>query len=168
MTYEEIRREIGHKRGYGAEVSDWSDDDAVLAALTTTQRAAQLSERTEKSEIVRRIIKRGASVFYNAYDWSFLQPVTTLAIASGTEELILPWDFGHFKDKIYFTDSGIFGTPLCVQNDGKILLLRQQQTSTTGVPKYAAEVAMEPTGQQGSRRKLIFWPEADDDYTIQC
>ena len=146
MTYDEIRQRVGYRKGYGVNVSDWEDDE-------------------EKASLVEMALVDGANTFYTAYEWSFLQPQRTLTIESATDELILPGDFGIFLDKIYYTDTN-FGGGLCLVNDGKISLKRQQGASTTGLPQFAAEIPIEPTQQQGPRKKLIFWPTADQDYSI--
>ncbi len=150
VTFDLIRQDIGYLRGYGIHISDWSDNE-------------------DKSEIVEMVIRKGLHMFYEAYEWSFLAPQKPLTIPSGVDELLLPSEFGHFTDAIYYVGSNNqLLERIRPENDGKVMDARTANPDTTGIPKLFALLPVAPTGQHGSRQKLIFWPTSDAAYTIQC
>jgi hypothetical protein len=152
LTYHEIRRLIGERRGYGITVDEWIDDP-------------------ERASIVEDCVRRGSRMFYSqsGHDWSFLKPIKDLTIPSGVSEIPLPSYFGFLIGKLYFQSaSNGRCQPLLVENAGKVLWRRQVEgtTPTTGQPQYAALDSREPGETHGSRKYLVFWPESDQEYTV--
>ena len=147
LTFDKIRQRIGLKRGYGSTIADWDDD---------------------QKELVEQFVADGLDMFYNqsSYEWSFMAPIVTLKIPDGTTEIALPASFGFLAGDIYFESSVAAAVPLEVRNAGEVLLARQRDSSTTGRPQCAAIDERAPSELHGQRKYLIFWPEADDDYTV--
>lgn len=146
MTFDDIRKEVGHLRGFRRVSENWS---------------------AEQIEEIAAVIKKGLNKFYTgaSYEWSFLAPLTTLTILDGTSELLLPTEFGFLMGDIYF-DGSEGGCPLIVENEPKVLRRRQQDENATGRPLYAFTYSIRPGETHGQRQKLAYWPTADDDYTI--
>lgn len=155
MTYDQIRQRIGHHRGYGRVIADWADNG-------------------EAEEDIEQCLKIGASMFYfpavqPPHEWSFLRPVKTLTINDGDTEIELPDDFGYLCGEIYFVeDDGVWGEPLKVMNEGRVLLAQQQAADSSGIPIIAAITNSDSPGRiRGQRWSLLFYPEADQEYTIK-
>jgi len=143
MTFDKIRQRIAEKRGYRTVIENWTDD--------------------QRDEIERRL-EEGISDFYS-HDWSFKKPVKSLTIVDGTNELVLPSEFGFLIGNIYFEDTA-GGEPMQVQNVGRILHLRSHDSDSSGRPQIAAIDERSPGATHEQRKYLMFWPTADDDYTI--
>lgn len=146
LTFDDIRQRLGLKRGFGPTVADW---DAASA------------------EFVEMFVKNGCDKFYNqaSYEWSFLKPLANLVIATATTELVLPSEFAFLDGDIYF-DSGLWGGPLVVENEAKVLLRRQIDNTTTGRPMYGCITPNRPAETHGQQQILAFWPISDQAYTI--
>jgi len=152
LSYDDIRERVGQERGYGRVKKDWTDNGDAVARIEDCMRD-------------------GTRMFYTQanHEWSFLTPLQSMTILTGTSELDLPADFGFAVDKIYFdTQPGLWCLPLVYRNEGEVLLKRQWDSAFTGRPRLAAVVADGgPTVNNGQTSKLIFWPVADLDYAIQ-
>ena len=149
-TYDQLRERIAYERGYPRDLTKLSADQA---------------------DIVERVLKDGcAKVYVQArFQWSFLKPLATLVLEDGKSSLALPGDFGNLLGKLYFTDGDIWGKALEVKDDSAVLEQRMLTTSSTGRPELAAIVPTSAPGStHGQGQELIFWPEADADYTVQC
>lgn len=148
LSYDDIRRRVGKERGYRTDIEDW--------------------EAQEKEDI-EFCLRDGSDWFYLRanHDWSFLSPLATITLPDGEQEVELPWDFGFPTDEcIYFED--MLGRSIRIVADGVILRKRQDNAGTTGRPMMAAVVTQSKPGiRVGQQSKLIYWPEADDDYTVQ-
>jgi hypothetical protein len=159
----DIDSEVGAYLGYGRG-SDGGD-----TAWSTAQRAN-----------IDLCVKGGLRSFYfnaavpelgvpAAYNWSFLKPTYSLAVASGGTELDLPADFGGL-DGSYFTllDSG---RPVCripLVPEGVVRLNYAAEPDRTGPPLAAAVVPVKGTqAGRGQRFRLSLWPAADAAYTLQ-
>ena len=150
QTYDQLRERIAYERGYPRDLTKLSED---------------------QKDITERVLRDGCAKIYvqARFQWSFLRPLATLVLASGKSSLALPGDFGNLVGKIYFTDGNIWGSPLEVQNDDKVLELRSLYSGSTGRPESAAIVPTQAPGStHGQTQELIFWPESDTDYTVQC
>ena len=148
LTYDQIRQRVGHERGYRTEIAEWTEDER------------------EKIEFCTR---DGSDDFYNKsnHEWSFLTPLVEFTLEEGESELELPWDFGFVVDPaIYFDDN--LGRTCRIVGDDQVLLKRQNQAGSSGRPVLAAVVVESKPGNiTGQRSKLIYWPEASEDYTVQ-
>lgn len=146
MMYSDIRKEVGHLRGYGLDIDEWT---------------------AEQKELVELILKRGTNKFYTgaSYDWNFLKPLVTLTILDDSESLLLPVNFAYLIGEIYFDGSNA-GCPLAVENEAVVFRRRNSAVTSTGIPQFACITPEAPGSTHGPRQLLSFWPTADQDYEI--
>jgi hypothetical protein len=149
LTFHDIRRIVGERRGYGVTVSEWEDNAECVS-------------------VVDYCLERGARMFYtqSAHDWSFFKPISLLEIPSGVSEIPLPGHFGYLMGRLYFTSDSDVCHTLKVENVGKVLRRRQENDETTGPPERAAIDERRP-GADGQRKYLVFWPITDQAYTVK-
>lgn len=147
-TYDEIRERIGFLRGFGTDKDEWTD---------------------AQKERINFSMRDGLRMAYSAFDWSFLKPTIEFTIPSASSSVQLPDDFHYLCGDIYFvSDTLAYLRPLTVENDGKVMLAQQKTPNYTGPPTIAAvRSATNPTGMEGQRQELIYWPTADQDYTVR-
>jgi hypothetical protein len=125
-----------------------------------------------QSGVIQELVGSGLRNFYypaQRYDWSFLRPVCTVEVPEGSDDTLLPQEFGGVEGEVMFSTSGqaTAGWPAKQSNEGRILWMRNQQATTTGRPEYVA--VGQPThggsADQNQRCKLMVWPTPDSDYT---
>lgn len=103
-----------------------------------------------------------------SYDWSFLKPTATLALASGASTITLPDDFGGCEGQISFTASGVNGWyTLPLTGEGVVRERYAAMPTTTGRPQMLAVRPVRGTTlSRGQRSQLYVWPLADASYTF--
>lgn len=104
------------------------------------------------------------------HSWSFMKPIATVTLTSGTREVRLPEDCLTVLSDIVVSadDGGVLLQPLKPHNPTRLRQLYSQQPEATGAPVIAAiqaEKLDNPT--QSSRYTLQVFPEADQDYTLE-
>lgn len=139
---------------------------------TTTFASLSANEQS----IVNDVVKAGESQFYNpppilgeklSHVWSFLTPTLTQEIDADDADYDLPDDFGGFVDgSLYFATDDNAWYPVKLTGVGKILHLRQQET-TTGQPQLAATQFKTTAQVGGQRHELVLWPTPGEDYTLK-
>jgi hypothetical protein len=147
VNYTELRMRIADHRGYGLDADLWNE---------------------EQTQMIDFCLMDGSRTFYtqSGYEWSFLSPVVSMAIAEGDTEIEMPSDFGFLTDDLYFDDD--WGNKIVRRNAGEVLMQRQQDSTSTGRPVMVAEMPGDGPGiNRGQRTKLIFWPIAGQAYTLQ-
>ena len=146
LSYDEIRMRVADHRGYGLDSDKWDAD---------------------QRERIDFCLRDGSRTFYTQanHEWSFLEPLAQMTIASGASELELPWDFGFITDDIYFEER--WGHTIRIRSDGEVLVKRQHDSVTSARPLIAAVVpAANPEINHGQKFKLIFWPTAASAYVV--
>lgn len=125
---------------------------------------------TTQTAMVTDCVKSGiARVYHCGYEWSWLQMMGQVTLATGLQTASMPDDFGAMLDpvSIYSTSSGS-GFAIRNAGIGSVNLAYAREPNLKGTPKIYAEVNVSaPTGIQGTRKKLVFFPIADQNYTIQ-
>jgi len=155
IGYSDLTSEVGRFLGYGSTSGSWS--------------ASQLAEIDGYVQSgVRRVYYppaiQGLPPDMLAYEWSFLRPTTTLAITSGTADYDLPDDLGRVVGAFYYpTDEN--RESIQQVSIGKILALRAS-SDTTGYPDCFAVRFKTEDRTTGSRQEVLFYPEPDDDWTL--
>lgn len=128
---------------------------------------------------INNVIDNGVRQFYwppvkegeEAVEWSFLKPVATLVIPSGSVTVPLPDDFGGFEGPLLINDStgnpGFWVKVPVV--DVQLVLLRQSvQSTSTGRPVMVAEEPLRGvTYGRSNRVQMRVWPQPDQDYAAQ-
>ena len=105
------------------------------------------------------------------YDWSFLKPTGSFILPAGSGTIALPDDFGGFDGQITIVTSNVNSWPWRIdwRNEGTIREMYMVTPTFTGPPMYAAENVLKGTSPtQGQRYNLLIYPQADQNYTLQC
>lgn len=125
---------------------------------------------TPQQQAVDRCIKGGLRKFYfSGVNWSFLQPVASLSLASAANTAALPADFGGGEGRITVTQaSGVLWGPLEFGSIGDVYQAESAFPATTGRPQMACVEAIKGTAlAASSRSQLRVWPLADQAYTLK-
>lgn len=103
-------------------------------------------------------------------DWSFLRPLKTFTLASGTNTILMPDEYGGHEGEVSLLTSGTTALPWRVEwtNEGKIRQQYSVYPTMTGPPQYVCEQPLLGGGTQRSQRfQLFVFPKADQAYTLQ-
>lgn len=103
------------------------------------------------------------------HDWSFLHPVGSVVLLSGSQTVDLPDDFGGIEGRITVATDGsrIFGD-LEATSETRVRQMYVSSPSMTGRPMQAAVDWMKgTTALRGQRARLYVFPQADADYTLE-
>lgn len=152
VAYADLRADVGFFLGHGRGV-DFGDP-----VWTVQQEAA-----------INRCVKGGLRKFYHCgYDWSFLRPVATLNLASGSRTVEMPDDFGGLEEQVVVAD--VSGRRSCALFLTSVSHVRQMETrhpDTSGLPSLCAlEPLKDMPPNEGQRHVLRFWPKADQNYQV--
>jgi hypothetical protein len=154
VTKAYLKRLIGRELGFGPHPSLWT---------------------ARQSQEVDLVLDRGLRKFYSppvlpgerfAWDWSFLKPVHTLHTVATVDTYDLPEDLASVEGPLTHapTAAALYPTiPLVGESQ---IRYRQQQSTATGRPCYAATRAKNPTPAGGARWELLLWPTPDGDYPL--
>lgn len=117
----------------------------------------------------RQFLMPTADANGSSHDWSFLRPVLSLDLTSGSRTVALPDDYGSLEGTITVTTtSSASFWPVQVTLEGRLREMYARLPSATGRPQWAAEVPLKgTTGQKASRYELMIYPEADEDFTLE-
>lgn len=144
---------LGYDRGPSYGYQEWTNrqQDAIDDAVIKGQR-----------EVYFHALPPGERA---TYQWSFMRPVVNLTLASGEQYLPLPTDFAGIDGPVTLPGTDRWKTPLIVS--GEVRTKRFVFPDTTGAPQYCeVEPFRSPSGETGQRFRLVFWPTADQEYTV--
>lgn len=154
LKYSDLLAEVGRFLGYGGDSSLWSSD---------------------KQEEIDRYVQSGVRQFYypptingieSAYEWSFLNPTTTIATAVGDQAQDLPDDHGRVLGNIHYAAS-VCNTPIYMISEHRMMELAQQD-SDNGRPTYATVRSKADTSSTaGQRLEIVWWRIPDAIYTLR-
>lgn len=156
VTRESLRRDVARYLGFDRESDNWSDSEA---------------------EDVDTVLSIGLRQFYRpprlpgerqSHQWSFLRPLGTLTLTSGTGDYTLPEDFGDLDGDLFYVAQDFAPRRIRQVNEGRILELRQRDwyTTTSSYPQEAAIVPIQSDGTAEQLYRLMVWPLPDGDYQI--
>ena len=151
IGFAELQVEVGGFLGYG-RTPNWS-----------TAREALIDSIVQSG--VRRVYyppSTGEGV--SGYEWSWLQPTTTLPIVSGTSDYDLPDDFGRLVGPFHFPAEE-YRRPAIEISVSKILQLRTYSFQTGG-PYYVATRFKLSDGSAGQKQEALFFPEPNEAWTM--
>lgn len=158
ITLEELRIIVASDRGYGLDPADWNERQTFVIDQVVTSAVAQVYfPPPVKGERL-------------APDWTFLKPITEVGLASGSQRIKMPADFGSVDGPIAVKTTATTSMPWWIEwrNENWILGLYQGAPALTGPPKFAAETVLRDHGAPvGQRRGLLIFPIADQDYVLQ-
>ncbi len=151
----ELESEVGDALGLGMGPlggdPDWSARDALR---------------------IRRRTKSGLRAFYFCgHVWSFMRLEKELTLAQDESILMMPDDFGGFAgdSRILVTQAsdGLGQKWLNLEGIGTVNMARKLNADLTGVPDKVALRPVKTTAPgQMQRDELVFYPIADQEYTI--
>jgi hypothetical protein len=153
------------------------DIDAEIGAYLGWGRGALFNEpewSAEKKSTIKATRESGLRQFYHpppqqgvAYDWSFLRPTVSVTVASGTQTLELPDDFGGLEGRISITGDNNNFLPVEVVGEGRLRNFFAAFPDATGRPEYAAVRPKKmANADKGQRQELYIYPETDAEYTL--
>ena len=124
-----------------------------------------VSDTPTATELARcqRIVNDGYRLFLMAYNWSFRVVTMNDTFAQGSNDYVLPGNFGSFVGEITYDAPG-FGPRLRTTSDARVRNLLACQP-TQGRPSLASiRVNNNQVGPEGYQLRL--WPMPDRDYPI--
>ncbi len=153
VDYNKLRREVGRMLGYGRTTASWSSDQA---------------------EDVADILESGLRKFYFPlmpagegqafHRWSFLRPLATLDISSGTRAYDLPEDFaGGLECFTFAAGSDLAKTYRAEEERVRSL---HAKADLNGPPRYFAIRPKAAADGVATRYEAIFYPVPDATYTL--
>ncbi len=152
VGFPELQIETGDFLGYGRTSGNWSASQESLI------------DSIVQSGVRRVYYPPSTSEGISGYEWSWLQPTTTLAVVSGTSDYDLPDDFGRLVGPFHFPAEE-YRKPVIEVSVSKILQLRTYSFQTGG-PYYVATRFKSSDGSAGQKQEALFFPEPDDDWTM--
>jgi len=158
LTWQDYMTAVGRKVGWVKTGAIWSAMSA--ARQTETDRLVQEAYRQflDPPLVLEDV---------QPHQWTFLTPIQTIDVTSGTEDYEMPDDFAGLIGRIWFPENEL-KTALHIVGRGQILSLRSSATNS-GYPRYAAITPLprdEWTDGTGQRFQLMIYPTPDADYTF--
>jgi hypothetical protein len=151
-SYQWLLREVGASLGLGYDRAQWDH---------------------EKVGMVESIVQRGYLQFCfpppvgeeaPPHQWSFLTPLKTLDLASGTSTYELPSDFtGLSGDFTYQSGTSTFRIPLVPESKLRQLFATASQS---GSPRYAA-IRPKVANDAEQRYEVVFYPTPNESATVE-
>jgi hypothetical protein len=154
----ELRKVVGFQLGYGR--SGWSTaqedeiDDVIQSGVRRVYYPPAVSPGAYGAITLDTL----------GYEWSWLQPTTTLSIVSGTGDYDLPDDFGRLIGRLYYAPE-TYRKSIIEVSVGTILTGRAN-SNRSGDPYWAATRFKSSDGTNGQRQEVLFYPEPDTDRTL--
>jgi hypothetical protein len=154
VTYDKLRREVGRFLGYGRTTASWS---------------------STQTEDVADILESGLRRFYfplvsagegqqGLHRWSFLQPLATLEVSSGTRAYDLPEDFAGGLECFTFAAGSDLAKTYRAEEE-KVRSLHAK-ADLNGPPRYFAIRPKVSVDGVATRYEVIFYPVPDATYTL--
>lgn len=153
IAFIELQGEVGYYLGYGrgADNGDSAWDSEQSKQITSSLKGG-----------MRRF-------YYPGWTWSFRKPFANLTLSEGNSEVELPDDYNGLCAPVSIVFTGGTQNPtLLVYAPSQIHAGRNRAPDQTGMPQFVAVEAIKGTDvSRSNRMKLVVWPTADQDYTLQ-
>lgn len=125
-------------------------------------------------EVIQSTINDGLRRFYypaqvNAeyqHDWSFLLSDFTFKTEVGTQDYVMPFNFGGAYGPLHHDPSDQIKVSITKVTPNKILFQRQLNVTITNWPTMYAERAVAQGGTNGQRWKIMLYPSPSAVYTL--
>lgn len=155
MLKKELESELGDSLGFGMGPlggdPDWNQRDAIR---------------------IRRAVKSGLrSMYFCGHVWSFMRIQKDLTLALGENIVRMPDDFGGFAGDsrvlVSQASDGLGQMTLDLEGIGTVNMALKLNVNLTGCPGKVALRPVKTTAPgQMQRDELVFYPLADQNYTI--
>lgn len=127
-----------------------------------------------ETENLQALINNGLRDFYYPsqvdpslrHDWSFLVSDFEFLTEVGTEDYLMPFNFGGAIGPLYHDPEDQIKVSVQKVAANKILQQRQMQITLTNWPTMYAERAVMQGGTQSTRWKIMLWPSPSAQYTF--
>lgn len=161
VAYWELAGEVGHFLGYGRgtryENDEWTTDqwNSILSCLKSGLRNFYFPVSIDGTP--------------SSYNWSFLTPTASLAVAAADQTIPLPDDYGNIEGNITISSTNNQASwPIQFTGEGVIREKYSGLPNATGRPQMAAIRPLKGTTvSKGQRFEIVVWPIPDQAYTIQ-
>lgn len=161
LTRNELEGAIGWFLGFGYGLANgdtaWTTQQQAM--ITAARRAGLRSFYTASAGLMDGT---------DGYEWSFLRPQASLALASGGNTVQLPEDYQGIEGRLSITSSATtVYRPVPVVGIGLVQEQYARMPSLTGWPMMCAiQPIRAPSAIKGQRFQLYFYPLADQAYTV--
>lgn len=129
-----------------------------------------------QSRTIAACVNSGLRMFYypsplpgesSSYDWSFIRPTRTIQVASGSNAVDMPDDFGGLEGSVRIVDNTVM-RQVRQASEQFILQKRSQYPDRVGLAEWCAVTVPPKTSiAKGQRAMLSLFPTADQDYEIE-
>lgn len=152
------------------------DLQAKLGVFAGWGRGSLFSETawtTQQQAIIDDATQSGLRCFYYpevVHDWTFLHPTATIILAEGETLVSLPDDYAGLDSDLTLVTTSATTIPLRIRwkDEGVVRKAFSLAPTVTGPPQMVTVRPIKGTTiNKGQRFELLFFPEADDDYTMQ-
>lgn len=152
ITLTELLAEVAAYLGYGVDSTAWTN--------------------AQKAEL-DRYVQAGVRQFYYppevagvepGYEWSFLNPTTTLTTTANDAAQDLPDDVGRVTSNFFFAAS-VYRPSVIQVSEGQMLAMLSRSTDTAA-PLFACVRSKAQVAGAGQRLDVAWWPIPDAAYTL--
>ena len=157
LSRAEFKIEVADFLGYTRDSDNWSTGQTtrVEACVNNGYRTflapPKLPEQVQAGE--------------TAWEWSFMKPWTTLSVTADAWYADAPEDFGNFAAPRLYFDPSTQLKRVDIVASAQIIAKRQLGT-TSGTPYIMGVRPKSSDASTGQRYEFVWWPTADDDYTL--
>ncbi len=127
-----------------------------------------------EQNMLARCLNNGLRRFYYPaqvdglnHDWSFLKSEFTLQTETGTQDYLMPFDFGGLDGPLHHVPSDNIRIPVVKTTVENILKKREYNISLSLWPIVYAERAVHSGGRQSTRYQLLLWPSPSAAFTFK-
>lgn len=143
LAYEHLLARVGKKLGYTRTSTNWD---------------------TEQSAEIVDVVRDGIRRFMGEREWNFLKIWKRFTTVAGAAGYNLPDDVGYIEGNLYF-DANVAYTEVAL-TDSETIHRLQQQSVSSGVPRYAAYRPKEGAYVMPQVSELVLWPTPDAVYAL--
>lgn len=149
-TFDWLRVECGEYLGYDGDFAVWNHDEVSRV------------ESCVSSGLKRFYFPPSVAEEEERHQWSFLSPVTTLDVTSGTATYDLPSDFvGGVKE--FTLPSNL---PVSIISEAELRAVQGKEGAANDEPKFAAIRPKAASGTAEQAWEVTFYPTPDSSYTL--
>lgn len=150
----QLKRIVGQAMTFGANPAAWTHGQTV-----------------EVSEVIRGGLRK----FYqpmtlpgerSPHNWSFLQPLFTMALSDGGSVYDLPDDFALIKGSVTYEAGSSVLYPSIEQASEETVRYRLQREEASSRPSIYAVRPKKSDETVGTRYEILFWPVPEQDYNV--
>jgi len=155
LTRDDLRSEVGLKLGYGLDVSGWTPEQIARIDICVRDGLAQFYFPVTQDQ-------------KTVYEWSFLTPTATLALADTDQDYDLPDDCDGIIERFIVTAGSSAATVIPVVEMDELLQLSTAEAASNALPRIAAirPKDTDPTTSASQRYEALFYPTPDGSYTV--